>query len=226
MNEIFRLYNELLDSAKPNFGQTHGLQILHKGRKINEDSILYVGRENRGHGNRIANFNKPINNFITNDFKWLDDSYKYSKSPFWRVVGKSLSKITNKPYNVEIFERIYWTNIFKISPHERRPNNNKTRLFQTDLCKRILLEEIMHLRPKAVVFLTDDWVRSYLDDWKQKKVISKINSDFELGYYNLHFQFNFEENKIPAIVLPHPQNTSSGASEQNLIDHIAKRIKI
>ncbi|WPZ00074.1 uracil-DNA glycosylase family protein [Christiangramia sp. OXR-203] len=224
MDQILNLYNELLEKSKPSLGQTHGIQILHKGNNVDDNSILFVGRENRGHGNRITNFDKPINNFITNDFKWLNDSYKYTGSPFWRVIGKSLNKITGELYNVGIFEKIYWTNIFKISPHERKPNNNKTRLFQASFCRKLLLEEIIYLKPKAVVFLTDDWVRSYLDNWEQKGMISKIESNNKLNYYNLQFQFVLDEKNIPALVLPHPQNKSSGASEQELIDHIAKRV--
>lgn len=224
MNEIFNLYNELLEKAKPSYGETHGLQILHKGAKTDTDSILFVGRENRGHGNKISNFKEPIKDFVENDFKWLNNSYKYSGSPFWRVIGKSLNKITGEPYNEKIFQRIYWTNIFKISPHERKPNDNKTRLFQTEASKKILLKEILYLKPRAVVFLTDDWVRSYLDDWKVKGYIAEIKSNDELKYYNLESKFLFENINIPVIVLPHPQNKSSGASEQVLIQHIANKI--
>ena len=224
MEKINQLYNELLSISKTYYGRTHGLQILHKGLHTDKDSILFVGRENRGHGNKIENFKDPISGFITNDFKWLNDSYKYSGSPFWRVIGKSLNKITGEPYNADIFEKIYWTNIFKISPYQRRPNTKRTRDFQAEICQNLLLEEITFLKPRAVVFLTDYWVNDYLEKWAKERKITTVASDQNLPYHNKSFEFLTEKGPVPAIVLPHPQNKKSGASENELINHIFRTI--
>lgn len=225
MDKINQLYNLLLEKAEPKYGESHGLQVLHQGKNIDENSILFVGRENRGHGNKIGNFTKPVDGFITNDFKWLNNSYKYSGSPFWRVIGKSLNKITGESYNAEIFEKIFWTNIFKVSPHERKPNTKKVRAFQADICQELILEEIRYLKPKAVVFLTDDWVWDYLGKWKNQKAITPWAKDSSKGYFNLSFTFLTTNGEIPAIVLPHPQNTRSGASENDLVNHISNSVK-
>jgi len=222
LENIIHLYNQLIQNSKPIYGETHGLQILHQGKNTDKNSILFVGRENRGHGNKIGNYDKPVSGFVTNDFSWLNDSYKYTGSPFWRVIGKALNKITEEPYNAEIFENIYWTNIFKISPHERKPNTKKVRDFQAEICRDLILEEISYIQPKAVVFLTDDWVWDYLGKWKNQNAISPWEKDNTKNYFNLSFNFLTVKGKIPAIVLPHPQNTRSGASESDLVNNISK----
>lgn len=224
MDNIAKLYNSLIENSRSKFGNTHGLQILHQGKHTDENSILFIGRENRGHGNKIANFKQPVTGFIKNDFGWLNDSYKFTGSPFWRVIGKALSKITCDPYDAKIFEKIYWTNIYKISPHERKPNTKKVRDFQSDICCELILEEIRYIQPKGVVFLTDDWLWDYLGKWKHQNAISTWLKDNSKTCFNLSFSFLTENGDIPALVLPHPQNTRSGASESDLINYISKAV--
>lgn len=220
--KIYNLYNGLIKLSEDNgYKNNYGMQKLHIGSECQTNTILFVGRENRGHGHSIGDYKGKISNeFVRTDFNWLKIEYPYTKSPFWRVIGKATSVILNQNYDLKIFKQVIWTNLFKISPVTKNANTKKTRNFQRKICWELLTEEIKFLKPKSVIFLTDYWVESFISYWEKNNLISNLQNVDESKYYLQKFEFNFGETKIPALVLPHPQNKKSGASEQNLIQDI------
>lgn len=209
MNHKLKLnYKKLIDKMSIKYGNTHGIFMLHRGKNTNNipKKILLLGRENRGHGNKLKNtkgYNKPI----IGDLMWLKD--KYSKSPFWRVIGKALYRRYDLKYDSEIFENIYWTNLYKISPVLKKPNTGKSRKIQKELCVEILKNEILLVKPDYIIAFTGDWVNSFKNSLGNKSIKQHNKS---LNSYDC----KLENHSFKLIALPHPQ----GKTEEPIIKFI------
>ncbi|MDX2128702.1 MAG: hypothetical protein SFU91_06660 [Chloroherpetonaceae bacterium] len=109
--------------------------------------------------NRIGNDNLQwtINNWGINYGK----TYNTKRSAFWRINRK----ITDLVYQVSDynFNKLSWTNLYKISNAAGGNPSPKLQALQFDLVKQILIEEIRILEPKYIVFLTGyDWAKPFL----------------------------------------------------------------
>ncbi len=210
--KLENLYSELIEEMLPKYGDTHGLFTLHQGKKIGQlpKQILLLGRENRGHGN----FLKDSDGFKieTNDLGWLKDQYKFTKSPFWRVIGKSLRDAYSLDYTADMFENLYWTNLYKISPKGKKANTKSSREKQKPLSKKILREEIILTKPDVVVAFTGEWINAFKEtfgvDFKQNN--SEMN----------RYQCNIADHEFVLLALPHPQ----GKTELPIIKFITESL--
>lgn len=210
--KLKNLYSELIEEMTPKYGASHGLFTLHQGKKTGQlpKQILLLGRENRGHGN----FLKDSEGFKieTNDLGWLKDQYKFTKSPFWRVIGKSLRDAYNLDYTADMFEYLYWTNLYKISPKGKKANTKGSREIQKSLSIDILREEIILTKPDVVVAFTGEWIKAFKEtfgvDFKQK------NSEKN------RFHCKIGDHEFVLLALPHPQ----GKTELPIIDFITDSI--
>lgn len=226
MKVVTEIYNQLHDlGTTNNLGDTHGILETHKGINTPDSPILIVGRETRGMGTSINNTKLPIENFPEGDLFWLDkkDGYYYGKSPFWRVVGKSISQIDNMPYNYDVYETIFWANLYKIAPTSKSPNLKKTQNIQRELCADLLVKEIEVINPRLVIFITGEWIHSFKQKWQNNGLITDYKS-VETEFFNTQFNFKIKDSKVPATVVPHPQ----GKKEQPIINNIvnfAKNLK-
>ena len=80
--------------------------------------------------------------------------YNYNTSPFFQLCHAFLEECG---LGEDWAKRFAWTNLYKIAPY-RSGNPNNTLIGQTiDECAKILREEISHLRPTHIVFITGRW---------------------------------------------------------------------
>lgn len=206
------LYENFISEIQPIYGKSHGLFTLHKGKnsEVLDKRILFLGRENRGQGNILENSKGfKIEN---DDLSWLKDKYKFTKSPFWRVMGKSLRDAYELKYTAEIFEHLYWTNLYKISPVCKNENTKKARQNQLENCKMILKQEILLVKPNIVVAFTGDWINAFKDVFNEK--IKQTNKSIKT--YNC----DIEGHQFTLLALPHPQ----GKTERPIINVIIKNL--
>ena len=123
MDNISKQYKELIElGISKGLGEDHGILVTHKGYNTSSDSILFVGRELRGAGSPLINYTQLISKFAEGNLSWLKDKsgYPYWRSAFWRVVGKSMANISNMPYEYDVFETIYWANLYKVAPQAKK----------------------------------------------------------------------------------------------------------
>lgn len=178
---------------------------------------MFVGRDTNGIEEKIRLVNSYRYDYLT----WLNDKngYHYSKSPFWRVIGKSLSLTNGIRYGYESYNNFIWNNLFKISPQRRCVTPTRIKTIQTLICADLLGEEIFDIKPSAIVFLTGYQINPFINRWKQKDCISDPNQSVKFPILS-RFDFIRDRIKIPAIVLHHPQ----GKNEEEMIQSITNEL--
>ena len=186
--KVQALYGLLIDSMKPKYGNTHGLFVTCKGSTLPDKHVLFVGRETNGLGGAtMAKYSSPpaeynVADTTDGDIAWLRDGYPYSSSPFWRVIGKSASKIYSIDYNVDVFNSISWANLYRVAKCEKGGRITRSeKNDQLKLCSELMIEEIKEIKPSAIVFLTDEWwLDPFFDEyseWEKKGYIKNYERE-------------------------------------------------
>lgn len=150
--------------GKQYFKETTRLMVV--GRASNGWSYDHFNFEN------AEKFGKSAESLFYDDsrFEWVNQleskQYSLSRSRFWRVI-KEIVKETNKDES-EWYEKIVWSNLYKVSKQERPENNKASNLnpnvsmcrLQFEQCKKILCSEIDHYSPTHILFITDynNWI--------------------------------------------------------------------
>ena len=213
---ISKNYQELIEIMKQKYGDSHGLFEIHQGRKAeySNPKILLLGRENRGQGNKLkdnSGYEKPV----VGDLGWLESSYKFTESPFWRVIGKYLHRKLGFKYDFQIYENIYWTNLYKVSPASKKANTKKSRKMQRSTCVDILKNEILLTKPDYVIAFTGDWINAFKDSFQNQSI---KQSNEACNTYNC----NLQGHNFKLLALPHPQ----GKKEEPIIKFILENTSI
>ena len=142
--------------------------VIHFGEKFPKqpnEGILFVGRATNGNSNGSSTGNNYENQIRValeprnyNNIKWVEEQFSQNhsycrRSAFWRVV-RSISK---EFYGDNWYEKIGWSDLYKIAPSKRgntNANPDKELMgLQKDKCWKILEAEIQMLSPKFVVLL-------------------------------------------------------------------------
>jgi hypothetical protein len=217
-SKVMSLYSSLAVACPDTLKENHGMFVTHVGTELQKHPLMFVGRETNGQGGSFG-----FSTYVEKDLDWLGrgQGYEYSGSPFFRVVGKVLAGHHGIPYDRNAYERMVWSNLYKIAPTNRRPATQRMHQIQESTCIDLLAEEILDLEPCLVVFLTDWWLNPFLDKWNNDGLItspSKGSSDF----FDIRFAFKKNDVLIPAIALPHPQNKSGNFREDTLIRLISE----
>lgn len=178
---------------------------------------MFVGRDTNGIEEKIG----LINSYRYESLTWLNDrnGYHYSKSPFWRVVGKTLSHSNGINYGFDSFNNFVWNNLFKVSPQNRCATPKRIKTIQTEMCARLLKEEIFDIAPSIVVFLTGYQINPFINKWKSQDCISENIKALSTPILS-KFYFVNETMKIPAIVLHHPQGKNEGDMIKSIVNEL------
>lgn len=87
-------------------------------------------------------------------------------SPFWRVVGMVVRKLERIDDDAECWaSHVAWSDLYKVSPKRGNPSVG-LRVAQGRNCLQICRQEVLHLRPRSVIFLTEidgerGWLKSF-----------------------------------------------------------------
>ena len=111
-------------------------------------------------------------------------SYKLTNSPFWnytKEIFDKLHKSENSPWDDRWFEKIAWTNLYKVAPTGKNRKNGESVTWganpntteckkQIEVCKKLLKAEIDYFDPTHILMVVgEDWF-----------------SDFEEIFYNVN----------------------------------------
>lgn len=216
-DQIKTKYRELREMAlSSGLEGGYGIFRTHCIGDIDNKTILFVGRDTNGLDDGLEEWSS----YYTEESLWWltdKDAYYYSKSPFWRVIGRILSVYTGNQYCENIFKSFCWSNLYKVSPQERRKTPNKIKALQRRLCADVLYEEIMDINPMAVIFLTGSEIDPFMTIWKENHKVSDELTGTGAFLKAFSITGSGKEN-IPALALDHPQSKRY-TNEKTIINH-------
>ncbi len=209
-------YNQLIEilKEKKNDFPEDKISIFNfaKGKFYNNE-LLIIGRAVNG-WNEIDKFeihdalDEVKFNVVNDNLQWVIDkwgkpneNYNTNRSAFWRIC-KSVATdlIGNKQDNINY---IAWTNLYKVSKHDRGNPSSRLMNIQFEQCKRIIELEIELLDPKVILFLTSwDWAKWFFADDDLEKI--EIKKSFQY----VEFVGKFKNSIV--IVGQHPQSKPEG----------------
>lgn len=177
LSDIENLYHELGKQIEGYNKTAVSPFVIHFGEKFPEqpnEGILFVGRATNGNSNGSSignNYERQLSDALKprnyNNIKWVEEQFSKNnsycrKSAFWCVV-RSISK---EFYGDNWYEKIGWSDLYKIAPSKRgKTNANPDKeliSLQKDNCWKILEAEIQMLSPKFVVLFVGDWISDFL----------------------------------------------------------------
>jgi hypothetical protein len=227
MKELIVVYDKMLNmiTEKSENFREDPISVFNYAKGSNYDNlILFVGRSVNGWKNYkknelIKNKNNILDHIHSGDLQWTidcwenkeKDEYNTKKSAFWRMN----KKISNKFYGEfdDNFNRISWTNLYKISKADKGNPSERLCNIQFDFANQILKEEVKYLKPKYIFFHTAlNWVNPFLK--------GDLNIQIELlkGKKFVEAKGNYYGSKF--IVGQHPQ----GKPELEQIEEILKEL--
>lgn len=227
MEELIELYDKMLQMISENSEKFREdpISVFNylKGSKY-DNLILFVGRSVNGweyynKNDILENKSNILGHIHNGDLQWTIDcwgnkkkvEYNTKKSAFWRLN----KKISDKFYGEfdDNFNKISWTNLYKISKADKGNPSEKLCNLQFDFVNQILKEEVKYLKPRYIFFHTGlNWLNPFLKDdlnikiefLKDKKFVEARGS-----YYGSKF-----------IVGQHPQ----GKPELQQLEEILKEL--
>lgn len=139
--------------------------------KNDNSGIIFYGRATNGwvtferDVDRLFDLGNDCRIFARDDqMQWVDDcagakqDYNSNKSPFWRVIRATASKL----YTKNEIQHIAWSNVCKIAINDANPSDS---LYYAQLfcAQKIMKKEIEIFSPKHVVLLTGEgWAKDFL----------------------------------------------------------------
>lgn len=93
--------------------------------------------------------------------------YVLSKAQIWSYTKEIWDKLFGQKslWTDRWFEKIVWTNLYKVAPHEGGNPGGKLQKIQIEACKELLKEEIEHFRPTHIFMATayEGWFEQFAD---------------------------------------------------------------
>lgn len=234
LSNIENLYHELGKLIEGYHKTNVSPFIIHFGKKFPEhpnEGILFVGRATNGNSNGSSignNYEHQLRIALEpqnyNNIKWIEEQFSQKnsycrKSAFWRVV-RSISK---EFYGDNWYEKIGWSDLYKIAPSKRGKTNANPDIelmkLQKDKCVEILEAEIQMLSPKYVVLFVGNWVSDFL--FRLNHGTSKSIATYEWGIRKPYKTKLYNIDNRYFILTEHPQ----GKNETELINCILNIMK-
>ena len=146
----------------------------------------------------------------------------FSRSPFWRVIGRALARFRSDAYNVEIFRDFFWSDLYRINFRSEAGTSSDLRAAQFGPCAKLMLAEMDDLKPSVTVFLTGTYesgkgVDPFLALWKREGKLAAHDS--RSGEFVLTGEKG-EQHRC--LVVPHPQGKSEAPIVQRIVDFMQK----
>jgi hypothetical protein len=133
--------------------------------------------------------------------------YNPKKSNFWKVGVMVGSVLTGLEPGDLVLNRLYWSNIYKLSPHAGRNPGRLLRDSQAIACAAMLKEEITIARPKRILFMTGNvWANAFLS-----KVPDRQETSFGGRYVEKTGFFSTDALEISYVVVKHPERKNRQA---------------
>ena len=153
------------DDTKESFVETSWVNLN------NLEGAMVLGGEDRFEWIDTSN-NVPKNIYRKGiDKTIIKGDYKIRKSAFWSYTKEIWDGISGESTEWEKrwFEKIVWTNLYKIAPHDGGNPSEKAVEKQKDICVKLLKAEIEYFQPTHVLFVTGaDWFEDFLKNQKQE----------------------------------------------------------
>lgn len=225
MEPIKILYDELLNVICSNVNRfpEDELSIFSyaKGNQY-DNQVLCVGRSVNGWNcyNKFGledSKTEILKNVAVEDLYWVKEKwgskekYNTKKSAFWRLNGY----LSNYFYGDQElnFNKISWTNLYKISKSKKGNPSRKLQVIQFDLAKKILVEEVKILKPKYIFFNTSLF-------WSKPFISNDNNITFETFSHNKYVEAKGNFYGSIFIVGQHPQGKPDEEQAHEILSYI------
>lgn len=193
--------------------QAYSTFCMQWGRHYRKGGVLFVGRAVNGwitDDRDTATLFKPGDKsqiFARDDqMCWVERENICARSAFWRVVRGLSRQLTGN--SADWYERIAYSNLYKLAPASGGNPSNTLCSRQYDLCAEILRREIEVLAPSAVLLLCGvgwyyDFLCSLNDDTDPECIDRRTWSEGAIDVYRI--------GKTVYIGGDHPQGKDEGA---------------
>lgn len=139
-----------------------------------------------------------------------------ARSSFWSVTRAVLKEFGP---DENPLSHLYWTNLYKISPHGRRNPSLSLCKLQGPACQEMLGVEIKLLKPRRILFLTGAWwANPFLRALKfVPRLVGTYSQVHQTGYLRL------ESGKLCSLVVAdHPERTKRSVIAAEILDAFDK----
>lgn len=144
-----------------------------------EKRFLLVGRTINGW--ESDTYENLVEYIEDTPWKWLLDNNgkTHNRASFWRT-AKNISSEIMKTENYDYLDHIAWSNLFKMS-YKNGGNPLATDIkLQLDIAIELLAYEINTLRPRYILFCTDDyWTKEFLS-FSKSDTVNDVKDVFSL----------------------------------------------
>jgi len=147
-----------------------------------------------------------------------DSKYKLNRSQFWSVAREVIKKFSTTAENEKWANYLYWTNLYKVSPEERRNPSQSLKLKIDSSSWKMLIIEIELLQPKRILFLTGQgWAEQFLKSTTfRASEVPQIRRVFQTGFLPFH------GGEAAVVVSDHPQAKKRREIVDGVLDAFAK----
>jgi len=146
------------------------------------------------------------------------NSYNAKTSAFWRVTHKVLVRLGIAEDNDEDKSwpsKLFWTNLYKISPYCGGNPDHSLKELQEEFCKKLLKIEIHEANPKKILMLTGlDWAKPFLDYLEIRNIDGKNEYIEAKGFFP-------EQADCVVVVAKHPQ----GKNEDEYVKEVVNAFR-
>ena len=225
IQKLYTCKEEYPESSMCIFNAKRGRQYANK--------LMVVGRAVNGWGDPTKNivkqnneeqpaFTESVLDYLeteTTNFKEqmvaTSKGYNHNTSAFTRLKRSIAAKLItcNKS---EANCNIVWSNLYKVSPHDRGNPSDKLKKLQFDSCLSILKMEIEHYKPETIIFLTSyqkqRWAKPFLDRLEMVNMLQK-----PIGF--VEFAGLYNSSKV--VVGQHPQGKNETIHLNNIIEALS-----
>lgn len=220
--KLVPIYKKLLKNSFKDIC-TFAIQWGKEFPKENNNGVLFIGKAVNGWitndqdvDSLFSNENSEKRIFNREDqIEWVNKSfgnkkgYNTKKSAFWRVIRKVSSEL----YADNWYQKIAWSNLYKIAPWNGGNPGLKMREKQRPYCLEILKTEIKILRPEYIIMLTSGWEGFFIQELKKQNELKEVATEQWCGYETKMFI----KDKIKYITSPHPQGKKGQEHSEAII---------
>ena len=200
----------------PNLSKAVGVWSVGEHYAEQYKKVLFVGKNARG--NPAENYEENKNN------KWYLNEFQCSRKELWNIKKWAYWSYTKEICN-QVFgnnlgiEAVAFTNMVKCNDSETSGTSTDT---TTDSMKKycikelqVIKEEIKILNPTHIIFYTgnyyNDWIPGLFENYESKFTEESIKKIGEKNMPFVKYEWNFEDKKIKALRVGHPERMKKDA---------------
>jgi hypothetical protein len=229
--EEYKQLIEKLYTQKTTYRETKMCVFNAKKGKDYNGKLMIVGRAVNGWGDPTKYIDKNaaqnlvfvesvldyLENNTTNYIEENTPTYNHNNSAFTRLKRELAARIVQCKKS-EANHSIVWSNIYKVSPHDKGNPSPKLMELQLPHCINILKMEIEYYQPEVIIFLTS-YKKKWL--WAAKNVIAPLGITNILPAPIGEVEIAGTYNGKKVVVGQHPQGKNEAIHLKNILDVLA-----